>query len=132
MTNFPNKHFSSCNLRLAGAVAGLTLLLSVPAAAQRFSTETSDQGPVDLLATIQDNRSTDSDEITYDASDNGLSGSAGSISSIDDAVNSVTELPVLEVPAGTSSTGSSVTELTASSIDEIEPAEPDNPLSDAS
>ena len=99
MTNFPNKHFSSCNLRLAGAVAGLTLLLSVPAAAQRFSTETSDQGPVDLLATIQDNRSTDSDEITYDASDNGLSGSAGSISSIDDAVNSVTELPVLEVPA---------------------------------
>ena len=99
MTNFPNNHFSSCNLRLAGAVAGLTLLLSVPAAAQRFSTETSDQGPVDLLATIQDNRSTDSDEITYDASDNGLSGSAGSISSIDDAVNSVTELPVLEVPA---------------------------------
>ncbi|MCH1475598.1 MAG: hypothetical protein L7W94_07990 [Alphaproteobacteria bacterium] len=99
MTNFPNKHLSSCNLRLAGVVAGLTLLLSVPAAAQRFSTETSDQGPVDLLATIQDNRSTDSDEITYDASDNGLSGSAGSISSIDDAVNSVTELPVLEVPA---------------------------------
>ena len=99
MTNFPNKHFSSCNLRLASVVAGLTLLLSVPAAAQRFSTETSDQGPVDLLATIQDNRSTDSDEITYDASDNGLSGSAGSISSIDDAVNSVTELPVLEVPA---------------------------------
>ena len=99
MTNFPNKPLSSRNLRFAGVVAGLTLLLAVPASAQRFSADTADQGPVDLLATIQDNRSTDSDEITYNAADNGSTGSAGSISSIDDAVNSVTELPVLEVPA---------------------------------
>ena len=99
MTNFPNNTPSSCNLRLAGAVAGLTLLLSVPAAAQQFSADAADQRPVDLLATIQDNRSADSDEITYDAADNGSSGSAASITSIDDAVKSVTELPVLEVPA---------------------------------
>ena len=99
MTNFPNKPLSNRNLRFAGVVTGLTLLLAVPASAQRFSADTADQGPVDLLATIQDNRSTDSDEITYNAADNGSTGSAGSISSIDDAVNSVTELPVLEVPA---------------------------------
>jgi len=99
MTNFPNNTLSSRNLRLAGAVAGLTLLLSVPVAAQQFSADAADQGPVDLLATIQDNRSTDSDEITYDAADSGSSGSAASITSIDDAVKSVTELPVLEVPA---------------------------------
>ena len=99
MTNFPGKPLSSCHLRLAGAVAGLALFLSVPVTAQQFSADTADQGPVDLLATIQDNRSTGSDEITYDAADTGSSGSAGSITSIDDAVNSVTELPVLEVPA---------------------------------
>ena len=80
MTNFPNKPLSSRNLRFAGVVAGLTLLLAVPASAQRFSADTADQGPVDLLATIQDNRSTDSDEITYNAADNGSTGSAGSIS----------------------------------------------------
>ena len=99
MTNFPGKPLSSCHLRLAGAVAGLALFLSVPVTAQQFSADTADQGPVDLLATIQDNRSTGSDEITYDAADTGSSGSAGSITSIDDAVKSVTELPVLEVPA---------------------------------
>ena len=78
---------------------GLTLFLSLPVMAQQFSADIADQGPVNLLATIQDNRSTDSDEITYDAADNGSSGSVGSITSIDDAVKLVTELPVLEVPA---------------------------------
>ena len=85
MTNFPGKPLSSCHLRFAGAVAGLALFLSVPVTAQQFFADTADQGPVDLLATIQDNRSTDSDEITYDAADTGSSGSAGSITSIDDA-----------------------------------------------
>ena len=90
---------SSCHRWLTRAVAGLALFLSVPVTAQQFSVETANQGPVDLLATIQDNRGTDSDEITYDATDNGSSGSGGSITSIDDAVKSVTELPVFEVPA---------------------------------
>ena len=61
MTNFPGKPLSSCHLRLAGAVAGLALFFSVPVTAQQFSADTADQGPVDLLATIQDNRSTGSD-----------------------------------------------------------------------
>ena len=98
MTNFPGKLLSSCYLGLAGAVAGLALFLSVPVTAQQFSADTADQGPVDLLATIKDNRSTDSDEINYDATDTVSSGSTGTITSIDDAVKSVTELPVLEVP----------------------------------
>ena len=67
----------------------LTLLMSMPAAAQQYSAENADQGPVDLLATIQDNASNDSDEITYGVTDNS---SAAVITSIDDAVNSVTEL----------------------------------------
>ena len=95
MKNFPDKPRSGCCLRFAGAVA-LTLLMSMPAAAQQYSAENADQGPVDLLATIQDNASNDSDEITYGVTDNS---SAAAITSIDDAVNSVTELPVLEVPA---------------------------------
>ena len=96
MKNFPDKPRSGCCLRFAGAVAALTLLMSMPAAAQQYSAENADQGPVDLLATIQDNASNDSDEITYGVTDNS---SAAAITSIDDAVNSVTELPVLEVPA---------------------------------
>ena len=99
MINFPGKLLPGCHLWLARAVAGLALFLSVPVTAQQFSVETANQGPVDLLATIQNNRGTDSDEITYDATDNGSSGSDGSITSIEDAVKSVTELPVLEVPA---------------------------------
>ena len=98
MTNFPGKPLSSCHLRLAGAVAGLALILSVPVTAQQFSADTADQGPVDLLATIQDNRSTGSDEITYDAADTGSSGSAGSITSIDDAVNSAVSYTHLTLP----------------------------------
>ena len=82
MTNFPGKPLSSCHFRLAGAVAGLALFLSVPVTAQQFSADTADQGPVDLLATIQDNRSTGSDEITYDAADTGSPSSAGSILSL--------------------------------------------------
>ena len=96
MKNFPDKLRSGCRLRFAGAATALTLLMSMPAAAQQYSAENADQGPVDLLATIQDNASNDSDEITYGVTDNS---SAAAITSIDDAVNSVTELPVLEVPA---------------------------------
>ena len=62
MTNFPGKPLSSCHFRLAGAFSGLALFLSVPVTAQQFSADTADQGPVDLLATIQDNRSTSSDD----------------------------------------------------------------------
>jgi len=122
MTNFPGKPLSSCHLRLAGAVAGLALFLSVPVMAQQFSADTADQGPVDLLATIQDNRSTGSDEITYDAADTGSSGSAGSITSIDDAVKSVTELPVLEVPATSEPTQPATIAETAASGTATAPA----------
>ena len=96
MTNFPDKSRSGRWSRHAGAIAGLALLVSAPAVAQQYSADAADQAPVDLLATIQDNRSSNTDDITYGAADNA---SSGSITSIDDAVNSVTQLPVLEVPA---------------------------------
>ena len=110
MKNFPDKPRSGCCLRFAGAVAALTLLMSMPAAAQQYSAENADQGPVDLLATIQDNASNDSDKITYGVTDNS---SAAAITSIDDAVNSVTELPVLEVPATSEPTQPSAMAQTA-------------------
>ena len=62
MKNFPDNLRSGRGFVRAGAAVGLVALLAVPAAAQQYpSTATGDEpapvqpGPVDLLATIQDN-----------------------------------------------------------------------------
>ena len=77
---------------------GLALFLSVPVTAQQFSADTADQGPVDLLATIQDNRSTGSDEIPMTRQTPARQAQPVRSHRLM-MVKSVTELPVLEVPA---------------------------------
>ena len=111
MKNFPGNLRSGRGFVRAGAAVGLVALLAVPAAAQQYpSTATGDEpapvqpGPVDLLATIQDNATADgNDDITFSLNNSatlqGITPPAPTISSIDEAVESVTELPVQMVPA---------------------------------
>ena len=111
MKNFPGNLRSGRGFVRAGAAVGLVALLVVPAAAQQYpSTATGDEpapvqpGPVDLLATIQDNATADgNDDITFSLNNSatlqGITPPAPTISSIDEAVESVTELPVQMVPA---------------------------------
>ena len=111
MKNFPGNLRPGLRFTRAGAVVGLVALLAVPATAQQYpSTATGDEpattqpGPVDLLATIQDNATGNgNDDITFSLNNSatlqGTTPPAPAISSIDEAVESVTELPVQMVPA---------------------------------
>ena len=115
MKNFQgNPRLGGC-LRSAGAGIGLMALLALPAAAQQYpstapgsNSDPQQQGPVDLLATIQDNTSAaasgeGSDDITFSLDNSatlqGLTPVIPTINSIDEAVEAVTELPVQMVPA---------------------------------
>ena len=118
MKNFPDNPRRGSLAGLAGAGIGLMALLAMPATAQQYPSTASgdaDQqlaqpGPVDLLATIQDNTSGDgNDDITFSLDNSatlqGLTPVVPTINTIEEAVDSVTELPVQMVPA-TSEPGS--------------------------
>jgi len=136
MKNFPSKPRPGIRFTLAGAGFGLFVLMAMPAASQQYpSTATAanpaaaQQGPVDLLATIQDNASGDgNDEITFSldnsATIQGITPPDPTISSIDEAVESVTELPVQMVPATSEPTPSATlvqpSETTPASVATVE------------
>ena len=122
MKNFQgNPRLGGC-LRSAGAGIGLMALLALPAAAQQYpstapgsNSDPQQQGPVDLLATIQDKTSAGassdgSDDITFSLDNSatlqGLTPVIPTINSIDEAVEAVTELPVQMVPATSQPTSS--------------------------
>lgn len=111
MKNFPGNPRLGIRFGLVGAGIGLVSLMAMPAAAQQYPSTATDtnpasvqQGPVDLLATIQDNASGGrNDDITFSLDNSatlqGITPVVPNVSSIDEAVESVTELPVQMVPA---------------------------------
>ena len=111
MKNFPGNPRPGIRFGLVGAGIGLVSLMAMPVAAQQYPSTATDtnpapaqQGPVDLLATIQDNASGGgNDDITFSLDNSatlqGITPVVPNVSSIDEAVKSVTELPVQMVPA---------------------------------
>lgn len=116
MKNLPGNPCRGGFAGFAGAGIGLMGLLTMPAIAQQYPSTASgnaqqpaQQGPVDLLAAIQDNGSAGGNGGIVFSLDNssalqGLTPPEPAIDSIDEAIDSVTRLPVQMAPAASEPT----------------------------